>query len=70
MSNSNVTDLRGWRNKTLSEAGRRLFASTQETLLLRAFIAIESSLIRGEIIRTAQDAALLADIGRPPKNTA
>jgi hypothetical protein len=71
MSNSNVIDLRGWRNKALSEAGRRHFASTQETLLLlRAFMAIESPLIRGEIIRTAQDAALLADIGRPPKNTA
>jgi hypothetical protein len=62
MSNSNVIDLRAWRNKSLDELSGRHFASTQETLLLlKAFMAVESPLIRGEIIRVAQDAALLGD---------
>ena len=60
MSNSNVIDLRAWRDKSLGERSGRYFASTQEALLLlKAFMAVESPLIRGEIIRVAQDAALL-----------
>ena len=67
MSNSNVINLRAWRDKSLGELSVRHFASTQETLLLlKAFMAVESPLIRGEIIRVAQDAALLGDINRPP----
>ena len=67
MSNSNVIDLRAWRDKSLGERSGRYFASTQEALLLlKAFMAVESPLIRGEIIRVAQDAALLGDINRPP----
>jgi hypothetical protein len=47
------------------------FASTQETpLLLPAFCAIENPLIRGEIIRTAHDAASLTNIKRPPRGGA
>jgi hypothetical protein len=66
MSNSNVIDLRAWRDKPLGELSGRHFASTQETLLLlKAFMAVESPLIRGEIIRVAQDAALLGNINRP-----
>ena len=68
---SNVIDLREWRNKTLGEPHRRCFASTRETLqLLQAFCEIRSPLVRGEIIRTAQGAAVLGSINRPPKNTA
>jgi hypothetical protein len=67
MSNSNVIDLRAWRDKPLGELSGRHIASTQETLLLlKTFMAVESPLIRGEIISVAQDAALLGDINRPP----
>ena len=31
------------------------------------FSEIQSTLVRGEIIRTAQDAALLGSVGRPPE---
>jgi hypothetical protein len=58
MSNSNVIYLREWRDKPLDEPRTRCFASTRETLaLLQAFIAIESPLVRGEIIRAAENAA-------------
>jgi hypothetical protein len=67
---SNVIDLREWRSKPTSVPHRRCFASTRETLqLLQAFCAIESTLVRGEIIRTAQDAALLGGVRRPPKRS-
>ena len=66
-----VIYLRERRKEPISEPRRRCFASTREVLqLLHAFSEIQSTLVRGEIIRTAQDAALLGSIGRPPKNTA
>jgi hypothetical protein len=70
MSNYNIIDLRQWRNKPLEEPSKKHFASTQETLaLLKAFSTIESPLVRGEILRVAQDAALLGSISPRPLDT-
>ena len=70
MSNSNIVDFQTWRDNALG-ASARYFGTTHETLLLlKAFGAIESPLIRGEIIRVAQDAAVLGAAGRPPESTA
>ena len=71
MSNSNVIYHREWRDKPLDEPRRRCFASTREIRqLLQAFCAIESALVRAEIIRTVQDAAALGSVKRPPQNSA
>ena len=68
MSNPNLVDLRDWRKKPPFEPRKSCFASTRETLaLLRAFIAIESPLVRAEIIRAAQNAASQQP-NPPPKN--
>jgi hypothetical protein len=68
MSNSNLVDLRAWRTPRY-EARKQNFASTHETLqLLRAFCAIESSVVRSEIIKIAQNAAPAGP--RPPENAA
>ena len=68
---SNVVELREWRNKPVGEQPRqRFYASTQETLaLLQAFTAIESPLVRRQIIRAVRN-ALLSNANRPPMNTA
>ena len=64
MSNSNLIDLREWRQPRF-EPGKQNVASSQETpLLLRAFCAIESPLARSDIIRLAQKAAFPG--GQPP----
>jgi len=65
---SDVIDLQERRKEPISEPRKRCFASTREVLqLLQAFSEIQSTLVRGEIIRTAQDAALLGSVGRPPE---
>jgi hypothetical protein len=68
MPNPNLVDLRDWRKRPPFEPRKTCFASTRETLaLLQAFTAIESPLVRGEIIRAAENAASQQP-SRPPKN--
>jgi hypothetical protein len=68
MSNPNLVDLRDWRKKPPFEPRKTCFASTRETLaLLQAFISIENPVVRGEIIRAAENAASHQP-SPPPKN--
>jgi len=71
MSNSNVIDLRKWRDIAASEHPRsKCFATTREMQeLLRAFTRIESPLFRTAIIRTARLASPDSP-SEPPKSTA
>jgi hypothetical protein len=71
MSISNVIDLQVGATSRSMIPARRCFASTRETLqLLQAFCAIESALVRAEIIRTAHAAASLGCVKKPPRNSA
>ena len=72
MSNSNVIDLRKWRDQTVaSQRGRsKCFASTREIQeLLQAFTRIENSVFRAAIIRAARKTSS-GSPSEPPKSTA
>ena len=72
MSNSNVIDLRKWRDETAASerAHGKCFASTREIQeLLRAFTRIESPLFRTAIIRAARKTCSDSP-SEPPKSTA
>ena len=57
MSRPTLIDFKEWQ-KSHFEPRKTNFASSLEMLaLLRAFASIESSTVRGEILRAAQDAA-------------
>jgi hypothetical protein len=57
VSRPTLIDFKEWR-KSHFEPRKTNFASSLEMLaLLRAFASIESSTVRGEILRAAQDAA-------------
>jgi len=72
VSNSNVIDLRKWRDETAASqrAYSKCFASTREIQeLLQAFTRIESPLFRTAIIRTARKVSSDTP-SEPPKSTA
>ncbi len=67
MSDSNVIEVREW----FERKPPKHFASTRETMeLLKAFVRIQSPLLRSALITAAQEAALVMNPSEPPKNTA
>jgi hypothetical protein len=69
MSNSTLVDLREWRKPTFKPR-KKNFANARETFaLLQAFASIECPRVRGEIIRTVEEAAF-PDGLPPPENAA